>query len=239
MQRVAAPRRTLAATEPSGPTIRLKHRARTHTSTPPVFAQTVDRRAARPSTRTPCAGRRCASPSLSGTRAELARTLAFRDGCGHPERLPARARNGRDAGVGWCLIDRRLGTPAVARSGPRGPARPLPHRVGRRAHERLHAGGRRAPARARDRQAGGVTAARCCRSQRLEPAYGHDDEWADQGRASTGAQRAGIGDGPLTVRSPGPAAVGQDRTLIRERTDRSRLGVGVRFLLRRPPTLRA
>jgi hypothetical protein len=145
----------------------------------------------------------------------------------------------RDAGVGWCLIDRRLGTPAVARSGPRGPARPLPHRVGRRAHERLHAGGRRAPARARDRQAGGVTAARRCRSQRLEPAYGHDDEWADQGRASTGAQRAGIGDGPLTVRSPGPAAVGQDRTLIRERTDRSRLGVGVRFLLRRPPTLRA
>ena len=72
------------------------------------------------------------------------------------------ARNGRDAGVGWCLIERRLGTPTVARSGPRGPARPLPHRVGRRAHERLHAGGRRAPARARDRQAGGVTAGRRC-----------------------------------------------------------------------------
>jgi hypothetical protein len=83
MQRVAAPRRTLAATEPSGPTIRLKHRARTHTSTPPVFAQTVDRRAARPSTRTPCAGRCCASPSLSGTRAELAR----------------RSRSATDAGV--------------------------------------------------------------------------------------------------------------------------------------------
>ena len=53
--------------------------------------------------------------------------------------------------------------------------RPLSHRVGRRAHERVYAGGRRAPTRARERQAGGVTTGRRCRAQRLRARVGHDD----------------------------------------------------------------
>ena len=66
---------------------------------------------------------------------------------------------------------------------------------------------------------------------------------ADRGRASTGAPRAGLGDERLTVRSRVSATAGasQDRSVTRrcERTDRSRLGTGARFLLRRSPTLRA
>jgi hypothetical protein len=38
----------------------------------------------------------------------------------------------------------------------------------------------------------------------FEPAHGQDDRWADRGRASTGAQGAGVGDGPVTVRSRVP-----------------------------------
>jgi hypothetical protein len=189
----------------------------------------------------PHGGLRGCPARLRGVRSAFLACLLLRDGSGRVGWLLAGARSGRGAGLGWCLIEHCLATRTVARSGPRGPARPLPHRVGRRAHERLRRGGRRAPARARDRQAGGVTprppSIAMASSPRTAKRTGMPIEVEREGRA-TRRRWGSAASGP----KPGPAAASasHDRRVSRgcERIDRSRLRVGVRFLLRCSPTLR-
>jgi hypothetical protein len=104
--------------------------------------------------------------------------------------------------------------------GPRGSARPLSRRVGRRAHERVHAGGRRGSG-SRPRPPSGRGDARAplsiatAFSPRTAKTTGGPIEGERQG-CGTRRHWGWAAKGP----KPGPGVVGQDRALTGDATDR-------------------